>query len=71
MLATTIAIQLSEGKSADEIFMLRNIASQISSTLYTLYTQKQYLAKNCDPCAKKSGEERTKPPAGSKTIPGN
>ena len=50
-LSNALALKLSEGKTADEIFVLRNIFSQVSQTLFSLASQKQFL----DKCKKNGG----------------
>lgn len=42
-LATAVAIEVSQGKDAAEIMVLRNIALQISQTLFCVYSQKCHL----------------------------
>ena len=50
-LSNALSVKLSEGKTADEIFVLRNIFSQVSQTLFSLASQKQFL----DKCKKNGG----------------
>ena len=44
-LSNALALKLSEGKTAEEIFVLRNIFSQVSQTLFSVASQKQFLDK--------------------------
>ena len=46
-LSNALSVKLSEGKTAEEIFVLRNIFSQVSQTLFSIASQKQFLDKNC------------------------
>lgn len=46
LLATQVAIEISKGKSIDEINLARNIASQISASLQVIVSQKLIIEKN-------------------------
>lgn len=40
LLGTQIAIEISKGKTIEELGLYRNIASQVSSTLFVIISQK-------------------------------
>ncbi|MFR5062721.1 MAG: hypothetical protein ACLTEK_06925 [Christensenellales bacterium] len=46
--ATAIAVELASGKSAEEIYMMKNLLAQISQTLLTLASQQQFINKKCN-----------------------
>lgn len=48
LLATQVAIEISKGKSIDEINLARNIASQISAALQVIVSQRLIIEKKDD-----------------------
>ncbi|MEG1499707.1 MAG: hypothetical protein RR400_01365 [Clostridia bacterium] len=54
-ISTAIAVEISSCKTAEEILVIRNIASQVSAILQTIASQKLYNEKNCpqEECASK------------------
>lgn len=52
-LGTSIAIELAKCKSTDELQVIRNLASQIAATLFTIISQRTFLEKEAQNTTKK------------------
>ncbi len=48
LVATQIAIEMSKGKSIEELNLIKSIASQISCVLHTIISQRIIDEKRCD-----------------------
>ena len=47
-LGTSLAIELSKCKSTEELSVIRNLASQIAATLFTIISQRSLLEKEAE-----------------------
>lgn len=47
-LGTSLAIELSKCKSTEELSVIRNLASQIAATLFTIISQRALLEKEAE-----------------------